>query len=56
MNHFIAITPNGGYIGRLWWSNSNSPVQLQSRQPGVFGFWNLPDWPGSFGIFRYLTR
>jgi hypothetical protein len=56
VNPFIAITSNGGYIGRIHWSNSNSPLQTFYGLPGQISFWNLPGWPGSLGLIRYFTR
>ena len=57
MNHFICITSNGGYIGRICWTNSNAP--------GNDGPWGgvsmmpvtiLGAWAGSIPILRYLIR
>jgi hypothetical protein len=57
MNHFICITSNGGYLGRVCWTNSNAP--------GNDGPWGgvswmpvtiLGAWSGSIPIVRRLIR
>lgn len=58
MNHFLAITSEGGYFGRLYWGNTNS-----TGSPGQWGsiHWlsshpDLPGWAGSIGLVRYLLK
>ena len=57
MNPFIAITSNGGYIGRWCWCNTGAP--------GNEGLWGsvclMPfkvpgGWAGCLPIVRYLIR
>lgn len=58
MNHFLHVTSNGGYIGRIIWCNSEDPDTPD-------GFWGsvalMPSnrWgvlAGSIPLVRYMLR
>lgn len=60
MNHFFAITSEGGYLGRLYWGNTKSTGRPD--QWGVICWFHLhagsdsSHWAGSFGLIRYLIK
>lgn len=56
MNHFIAITSNGGYIGRIVWCNTGALGadgwgSCSAMPLTIFGA-----WAGSIPFVRYLVR
>lgn len=57
MNPFIAITSNGGYIGRWCWCNAGTNGSNAGR--GIcflMPVTELGAWAGSIPIVRYLVR
>ena len=59
MNHFFAVTSNGGYLGRFWWSNSHA-VDHPDWGWGQC-FWlrrNIlfTGWWGEIGMIRTMLR
>jgi hypothetical protein len=59
MNHFISITSNGGYIGRIAWTNTGT--EAASSHWGEYIFLrttNVLDscWWGDSWVIRAITR
>ena len=59
MNHFIRITSQGGYFGRIVWRNTGPHHENRSQTwwgetlffPSVFN-----SWPGELLAFRIFTH
>jgi hypothetical protein len=59
MNHFISITSNGGYIGRIAWTNTGVlPAPDHWGGYVVLSVKNIMDsgWWGDCWVMRALTR
>jgi hypothetical protein len=61
-NHFFAVTSNGGYFGRIFWSNTGTlaPPANHMDYWGTCRWWPpagpfQDGWAGSIGLVRYLT-
>jgi hypothetical protein len=56
MNHFIAITSNGGYIGRICWCNTGAPGADGWGSCSTMPLTILGAWAGSIPFVRYLVK
>lgn len=56
-NHFISITSSGGYIGRLWWTNTGiDPDWPHWGDTGLIPDTILGAWAGSVWCVRAIIN